>query len=231
MLEFLDFLRTDSLDTLSVLLRLALAVVLGGVIGMERERRGRAAGFRTHILICLGAAMTTLTSQYIIFVLGYNADMSRMGAQVIAGVGFIGAGAVIVTQRKQIKGITTAAGIWTAAIVGLCCGAGFYEGAVLTALLVLFVEIIFSMIEDGLIQKRRSISVTVEYKSSDMIADIAGALNSTGSAIWGLEVRNYIGEDGRSSAVISVKLARKCSFDMLRDTLMSLEGVICVEKN
>lgn len=231
MLEILDFLRTDTLDTLSVLIRLALAVTLGGIIGIERESRGRAAGFRTHILICLGAAMTTLTSQYIVLVLGYGTDMTRIGAQVVASVGFIGAGAVIVTRRKQIKGITTAAGIWTAAIVGLCCGAGFYEGAVLTTVLVVFVEIIFSRIEDGLIQRQRRVSMTIEYASEAVLADIASAITESGGAIWGLEVRNHIGEDSRSCAVFSVKLARKNTFEMLRDRLMSLEGIICVEKN
>ena len=129
MLQFLDFLRTGEIGWLTVAVRLVLAVFCGGFIGLERERKRRPAGFRTHILICLGAAMTTLTSQFLALNLGANTDTARLGAQVIAGVGFIGAGTIIVTKRRQVKGLTTAAGLWTAAIVGLCCGAGFFEGA------------------------------------------------------------------------------------------------------
>ena len=89
-----------------------LAVVCGGLIGLEREYKRRPAGFRTHILICLGAAMTTLTSQFLYLNLHYYTDMARLGAQVVAGIGFIGAGAIIVTRRRRVKGLTTAAGLW-----------------------------------------------------------------------------------------------------------------------
>lgn len=82
-------------------------------------------GFRTHILVCIAAAITTLTSQYLYVVMHYYTDMARLGAQVIAGMGFIGAGTIIVTRRNRVKGLTTAAGLWGAAIVGLAIGAGF----------------------------------------------------------------------------------------------------------
>ena len=94
MLDCLNFLRGDDLTTLIITVRLTLAVICGGVIGIERERKRRPAGFRTHILICLGAAITTLTSQYLVLDLGLYTDMARLGAQVIAGIGFIGAGTI-----------------------------------------------------------------------------------------------------------------------------------------
>ena len=103
MIDALNFLRTDSLDTWSVIIRLVLAVLCGGVIGIERERKRRPAGFRTHILICLGAAITTLTSQFILFELGLFTDLTRLGAQVIAGIGFIGAGTIIITKPTLIS--------------------------------------------------------------------------------------------------------------------------------
>ena len=123
MLSIFDFQRTGTIDLLVVLVRLVTAMICGGVIGIERERKHRPAGFRTHILICIGAAMTTLTSQYIAFELQAVTDLARLGAQVIAGIGFIGAGTIIVTKRKNVKGLTTAAGLWASAIVGLCAGA------------------------------------------------------------------------------------------------------------
>ena len=102
----------------AILARLTLAVVCGGLIGAEREVKRRPAGFRTHILICLGSAITTLTSQYLLFQHLYN-DIARLGAQVISGIGFVGAGTIIVTRDKRVKGLTTAAGLWAAAIIGL----------------------------------------------------------------------------------------------------------------
>ena len=125
MLSCLDFVR--DVDLLSITVRMVLAVICGGLIGIEREYKRRPAGFRTHILICLGAAMTTLTSQFLYLNLHYYTDMARLGAQVVAGIGFIGAGAIIVTRRRRVKGLTTAAGLWAAAIVGLCLGGGDFE--------------------------------------------------------------------------------------------------------
>lgn len=102
----------------SIALRLLFAALCGGLIGLEREYKRRPAGFRTHIIICLGAALTTLTSQYLALILGYATDITRMGAQVIAGIGFIGAGTIVVTRQKTVKGLTTAAGLWVTAIIG-----------------------------------------------------------------------------------------------------------------
>ena len=120
MSEFLAPLR--EFNTASVILRMVLAVMCGGFIGVEREHKRRPAGFRTHTLVCLGAAMTTLTSQYLL-TSGWNTDPARLGAQVVAGIGFIGAGTIIVTRRRQVKGLTTAAGLWVSAIIGLAVGA------------------------------------------------------------------------------------------------------------
>ena len=120
MLHIFDFFR--DMDMLAVTARLVLAVVCGGVIGIEREIKRRPAGFRTHILICMGSAITILTNLYLYQLMHLYTDISRMGAQVIAGISFVGAGTIIVTRRQRVKGLTTAAGLWTAAIIGLACG-------------------------------------------------------------------------------------------------------------
>ena len=108
MLPVFDGLRTVTLASVTV--RMLLAVLCGGIIGIERAYKRRPAGFRTHILICLGAAITTLTSQYLYLNLHYYTDMARLGAQVVAGIGFIGAGTIVVTRQQRVKGLTTAAG-------------------------------------------------------------------------------------------------------------------------
>ena len=126
MLSVFDGLR--DVTTLSVFVRLACALICGGIIGIERSYKRRPAGFRTHILICIGAAITTLTSQYLYLNMHYFTDMARLGAQVVAGIGFIGAGTIIVTKRQRVKGLTTAAGLWTSAIIGLTFGRRLLRG-------------------------------------------------------------------------------------------------------
>mgnify|MGYP000579793177 FL=1 len=127
MLSVFDGLR--SVTTLSVFVRLACAFICGGIIGIERSYKRRPAGFRTHILICIGAAITTLTSQYLYLNMHYFTDMARLGAQVVAGIGFIGAGTIIVTKRQNVKGLTTAAGLWTSAIMVWRSAAAFMRAA------------------------------------------------------------------------------------------------------
>lgn len=124
----------------SVAFRILLATVVGGCIGSERGRHGRAAGLRTHILVCVGAAMTTLIGLYATNCLGSAGDPMRMGAQVVSGMGFLGAGTIMVRNRSHVTGLTTAAGLWATACLGLAIGAGFYM-AVIPAFLVIMATI------------------------------------------------------------------------------------------
>ena len=130
----IDYLR--ELNLASVFLRLTLAMFFGGMIGIEREKKRRPAGFRTYMLVCLGATLAGIISQYnyvmintvfadIASEIGRNTDVTRIGAKVIGGVGFLGAGTIIVTDRQEVKGLTTAAGLWASACMGLAIGAGF----------------------------------------------------------------------------------------------------------
>lgn len=118
---------------LAVVIRIVCAVVVGGIIGIERSIKNRPAGLRTYMLVCVGACLIMLTNQYIFQMTG-NGDPMRLGAQVVSGIGFLGAGTIIVTKHNQIKGLTTAAGLWSAAGVGLALGIGFYEAAFTAAI-------------------------------------------------------------------------------------------------
>ena len=135
MLPIFDGLRDVTLA--SVTTRMLLAVLCGGLIGIERAYKRRPAGFRTHILICLGAAITTLTSQFLYLNLHYYTDMARLGAQVVAGIGFIGAGTIII-HRQLVRGLTTAASLWATAGIGLAAGAHMYVVAAAATVLTLF---------------------------------------------------------------------------------------------
>ena len=137
--EAIDLLQ--EFNGVSVTVRVLLAAVLGGLVGSERGRRGRAAGMRTHVLVCLGAAMTSMVGLYSAEVLGFTNDPLRVSAQVISGIGFLGAGTIMTRNHAQITGLTTAAGLWATASLGLFIGTGFY-GGVLAAFLVILVTMV-----------------------------------------------------------------------------------------
>jgi putative Mg2+ transporter-C (MgtC) family protein len=230
MLEFLNFLRGNDLNILSIVVRLVLALLCGGIIGIERERKRRPAGFRTHILICLGATMATLTSQYLVLEMNMYTDMARLGAQVIAGIGFIGAGTIIVTKRRQVKGLTTAAGLWTSAIVGLCCGAGFYEGAVITTIVILLAELVFSRLEYFIVSNAKNFNIFVEYSESSRLANIVDTIKKNEAYILDLEITKSPNEDRNLCAIFSMKCPRKISHQALMTIVAKIDGVVSVEE-
>ena len=230
MIDALNFLRTDNLNMLSVVVRLVLAVLCGGIIGIERERKRRPAGFRTHILICLGSAITTLTSQFILFELGLYTDLTRLGAQVIAGIGFIGAGTIIVTKHRQVKGLTTAAGLWVTAIVGLCCGAGFFEGVILTTAIILITELLFSRLEYFIISHARTSNVYVEYTENEILGKIIETIKQTGAYIIELEISKSSATGEHSTVTFSIKSSRKISCRALLTMVSKIDGVVSVEE-
>lgn len=131
----------------SVLIRIVLAALLGGLIGSERGRHGRAAGMRTHILVCLGAALTSLTGLYAVEVLGYTGDVFRISAQVVSGIGFLGAGTILVRNHAIVTGLTTAAGMWATASIGIAVGYGFYTGAIVASVLCLLLVPLLGRVE------------------------------------------------------------------------------------
>ena len=227
MFSFLEPLR--ELSFASVSLRLILAVFCGGLIGIERTYKRRPAGFRTHILICLGASLTTMTSQYLINYLHYYTDIARMGAQVIAGVGFIGAGAIIVTKRERVRGLTTAAGFWVAAIVGLAFGAGYYEGGLITTALVIAVELVFIRIEYWITSRDPEVSLYIEYIKRENLEKILNLIQEKKIRIKNLEV-SQLKESNSSCAIISFRTKNKVELYKLTEELYALQGVLAIEE-
>lgn len=228
-MSFMEYIR--NVNGLSVLIRLALAVIFGGLIGLERERKHRPAGFRTHILICLGAAMTTLTSQYLFLSLRQFTDIARIGAQVIAGIGFIGAGSIIVTQRRRVKGLTTAAGLWASAAIGLCFGAGFYEGGIIAALLILAVELLFSKLEYRIMDNAREVNLLVEYKDLASLNSVLRYMKEVDLKILSLEILKSESNPANKNCVnIDLLIHRKLRIkDMIAD-IANVPGIIAVER-
>ncbi len=235
MKEFIEILRfTDGFHIWGAVIRMVLAMLCGGLIGIEREVARRPAGFRTHILICLGSSLATLTSQYIYLQMGAYTDLARLGAQVIAGMGFIGAGTIIVTKRRQVKGLTTAAGLWASAIVGLAIGAGFIEAALIATAMILLAELVLARVERMLMASARDLHLYVEYEEeSNVLTTLSAYLREQRVAVSDLQItkstRNAEGER-HPCAIFTVQLPHKMPQEKLLADIARTEGVVSVEE-
>lgn len=170
------------MDRNQVIFRIFLSIIIGGVIGFEREKKNRPAGFRTHILVCIGACIAVMIQLYIIqymkeiirtdgdFKYLLSADVSRMASQVITGVGFLGAGTII-RDKGSVKGLTTAASIWVVACIGISVGLGFYFLSVIGFLGLILSLIVFEIIERVVSDKNREYYITIEYLSNNDIIE------------------------------------------------------------
>jgi putative Mg2+ transporter-C (MgtC) family protein len=167
MQDFIEFMR--ELNVYTVIIRIVLATVMGGVIGIERFKQGRAAGMRTHILVALGAALASMMGIYLNTVLGYTNDPARIAAQVVSGIGFLGMGTILVKGRFQITGLTTAAGLWATAAIGLALGMGFYSGAIITFICAVLTVTLMSKLEYILTKRYNRFGIYVEIKSDEFV--------------------------------------------------------------
>lgn len=228
------FALLDGFNTVSIAVRLALAVLCGGIIGIEREHKRRAAGFRTHILVCVGSAMTPMIGEYLLSLRAlspenFAADPLRLAAQVIAGMGFIGAGTIIVTRRRQVKGLTTAAGLWTSAIVGIAAGAGCYLEAVFACFLVIMTELVFSKMEYYLVASTRVVNVYIDFTEKRELYHIVDIIRERGIEILDSEISKNAEFDS-INAIFTLKFPRKFVHEDILGEIMMLEGVRQVEE-
>ena len=233
MLSCFDFIH--DMDFLAVMCRLLLAMLCGGVIGIEREYKRRPAGFRTHILICLGAPMTTLTSQYLFLTMHMFTDVGRLGAQVISGIGFVGAGTIIVTRDKRVKGLTTAAGLWAAAIIGLVCGAGYVECAIFATAVVLLVEVVLVRLETRLTSKSTDLTLYIEYAHAVCMESVLALLRERSIRIDNLEISRISDSDAPDAphhycALIPIHSRTPLRPGDLRGDLTALPDMLAVEE-
>ena len=162
----------SEINSVSIALRLLIAGICGGIIGLERGRRGQAAGCRTHMLVCLGSASVMMTNIFVYYNFGQTSDPTRIGAQVVSGIGFLGAGTILVTSKNQIKGLTTAAGLWASACMGLAIGIGFYELAIIGTIFILLIIGILNKLDNKIYGKSRIMEVYVELNGSDVLKKI-----------------------------------------------------------
>lgn len=164
---------------ITVFVRSLLAVLIGSLIGSERARHGRAAGMRTHILVCLGAALTSMMGIFLSESLGQGGDIFRISAQVVSGVGFLGAGMIVLKNNNTIIGLTTAAGVWATSVIGIAVGYGFYAGAIITTVLFLTTIVLFARFER---RKKAAEVVYIEindmYRTNQIIEELHGVITA-----------------------------------------------------
>jgi len=237
----LDSLR--ELTVGSVFLRMAMAMVFGGLIGMERERKRRAAGFRTYMLVCLGASLTMLLGQYEALMMetrwaealagsSVKLDVGRFGAQVVNGIGFLGAGTIIVTARQEVKGLTTAAGLWASACTGLAIGAGFYEGVIMAFIMIVLCIKVFPVLEELTVANGCNMNIYVEFEQLDDITEIVRHLKERGISTMDVDVdrEKTRGIQQRPNAILTLRLPWKLAHTTILTELAKLNCVCAVEE-
>lgn len=236
----LDQLREFSFA--SVCFRLFLAMIFGGLIGLERAKKGRAAGFRTYMFVCVGAALTVLLSQYqaellatrwapIVEEIGVHSDASRFGAQVINGIGFLGAGTIITVRQQQVKGLTTAAGLWASACMGLAIGVGFYE-CVFLAFILIFLSIgVFQRLEEYLVDNTSDIILYVEFTSLGKMGAVIARIKELKTQIYSVEIDHGKKSTGNNpSAVFTLHMTERMSHSQFVYSLSGLEGITMIKE-
>lgn len=213
-----------------IAIRIVLSVLFGGILGMERGMKNRGAGLRTYMLVCLGSCVVMMTNQFL-YQSYQSGDPARLGAQVINGIGFLGAGTILVTGRQQVKGLTTAAGLWASACTGLAVGAGFYE-CVLIAFAMIFLSIRLFPIVDAYIQENaRDINLYMEFHSLGDISTIINQLKAQNVQIYDIDIeRNKSGEALHPSAIFSIRLNEKIPHTQLLSDLAELDCLCVIEE-
>lgn len=214
----------------SVALRILMAVILGGAMGWERGLKNRAAGLRTYMLVCVGACLIMMTNQYIFQTNGHVGDPVRMGAQVVSGIGFLGAGTIIVTRRHQIKGLTTAAGLWASAGVGLTIGIGFYEAALVGVAAVLLIMTLMQKMDSKMHRSAKSLDVYFELSTDSSLGEFLRQIRQQGIEISDLQ--KEVGADvesGIRAYTANITLKNRVPLADILKLLLGMDGVCYVE--
>lgn len=240
LIPWLDQFREVTMPALVI--KILLAVFFGGLIGLERGQKHRAAGSRTYMIVCLGAALTMVLSQYesellstvwseLAAKVGAKTDVSRFGAQVINGIGFLGAGTIIVTGRQEVKGLTTAAGLWASACMGLAIGAGFYECAIFGFLLILITTTIFNKLGAWVIANARNMDLYVEFDKMENLGAIISTIKAMDIQIFDVDTQREKQSNGVViGAVISMGLPKHETHSHVMSKISKFDFVTLVDE-
>ncbi|MBR4017477.1 MAG: MgtC/SapB family protein [Oscillospiraceae bacterium] len=215
---------------LAVALRIVAAVIIGGLLGLERGMKNRPAGLRTYMLVCVGSCLIMLTNQYIFQVYGAG-DPVRLGAQVVSGIGFLGAGTIVVTRRNQIKGLTTAAGLWTSAGIGLALGIGFYEAALVGSIAIFTVITLLQKMDNSVHRRSKQLEVYIELSNQISLGDFLRTVRSAEVEIYNVQREQGGDSDSENRAYVATLKAKKRGNHMeILTLLQDIPGVAYLEE-
>lgn len=221
----------SELTLLSIILRTFLAMMLGGILGYEREKRHRPAGFRTYLVVCLGSTLAMMVGLFI-SATTQTSDAGRIPAQVISGIGFLGAGTILVTRQNQVRGLTTAAGLWSVACLGLALGAGFYTGA-MVSFAAIWISIRLLRIVDRHLHASNSdlVALRVEFSAMSDMSNFIAFAKGRGCIVENLEMSRIRNGDDTAviSSVITLRFSRAVTFPQIVETYGNLDGVLMME--
>lgn len=231
-MNIIEELRTAFLleGILDAFIKMTLALLCGGAIGIERGRKKRPAGFRTYMLVCLGATLVMMTNDFICQVYG-TGDVARMGAQVVNGIGFLGAGTIITTGHNRVKGLTTAAGLWASACIGLAIGSGYYAGAVIGTFMIVVVMVFLHSLDRRLVANTKVVMLYVEFKKMSAIRRLSAFAKDKQIVLDDVEIESSNPTSAsKVAAVVTLRLPTKCVHSELIEKIGDIEGIIFVEE-
>lgn len=219
----------QEVNSITTILRILLALLLGGILGIERGMKNRPAGMRTYMLVCIGSCMIMLTNQYVFQTLG-SGDPVRMSAQVVSGIGFLGAGTIMVTRHSQIRGLTTAAGLWAAAAVGLAVGIGFYEAAVGGSIAIFIVLTLLNKLDDAMHRNTKNIELYIELSANTSLMTFMGLLKQVLEDVLIMRTEHdYTSEDGSRAYIVLLKTKKRMNHTVVVNAVREVDGVVFVE--
>lgn len=219
-------------NVVSVLIRLLIAWIIGFIIGMDRERKNRSAGIRTHILVCVGTALATMTSTFVLFSLpDASMDVTRLGGHVIAGIGFLGAGSIFMATRNRIEGLTTAAGLWACCCCGIAIGFGFVEGTVIAVILIVITQILLPVFEKTVRPHNRLFDLYVEFKQGQALGSFLRLLHTENLSVSDFHIiQEDTGTEG-TIAAMTIKMDKQANKDAFLDQVRLLDSVEFITVN
>lgn len=228
-----DFNNLVAFNELSTILKLSLSLIVGVLVGIEREKKHQPAGIKTHALVCIGACLVVCTSEFMLERFAYDGDIFRLSAQVISGIGFLGAGTIIVTARNQVMGLTTAAGLWYVGCAGIAIGYGYYLGAIYSLILVLIVGKHFDKLDSYFRNKSRYLELYLEYDERVELKDILYILRKYGIKVLNFDSKKTTPHNSKKAYSLVTKIRFPKSYkdsEFVIDILLETPGVYFVDK-
>ena len=208
-----------------------MAIICGGVIGLERGIRGQAAGCRTHMLVCIGSALVMMTNIFAVNSYGGGTDPTRLGAQVVSGIGFLGAGTILITSKHQIKGLTTAAGLWASACMGLAIGIGFYELAVIGNIFIFLVIGILNRFDSIIYGQSKVMEIYVELSGPEVLQNIIAYARENSYEIKHIQVvKNKAIDSLVTGTIFTLKTKEKCDHSDIIAEISQIKGLSYIEE-